>query len=99
VKKSLISCAYYIYLVLVDLELVLCRPTFSCCCACKDHDEDITCSDTTILANFDSKVKQFFVMIVCDSFDELMLHHDVCSLTLSKIHTWTKKSIKHTWKA
>ena len=38
-------------------------------------DEDITCSDITILATFDSQVKQFFIMIVFDTFDELMLHH------------------------
>jgi hypothetical protein len=38
-------------------------------------------------------------MIVFDSFDELMLRHDVCSLSFSEIHTWIKKSIKHTWKA
>jgi hypothetical protein len=45
---------------------------------------------------FDSKVKQLFVMIVFDTFDELMLHHDVCSLSFSEIHTWIKKSIGHT---
>jgi hypothetical protein len=36
-NKSLMSCAYCIYLVLVDLEFVLCRSTYSSCCACKDH--------------------------------------------------------------
>jgi hypothetical protein len=59
-------------------------------------DEDITCSDTTTLATFDSKVKQFFVMIVFDSFDELMLRLNVCSFSFLEIHTWIKKSIKHT---
>jgi hypothetical protein len=48
------------------------------------------------LAIFYLKVKQFFVMIVFDIFDELVLHHDVCSLSFSEIHTWIKKSIKHT---
>ena len=38
-------------------------------------------------------------MIVFDTFDELMLHHDVCSLSFSEIHTWIKKSVKDTWKA
>jgi hypothetical protein len=28
--------------------------------------------------------------------DELMLRHDVCSLSISEIHTWIKKSIEHT---
>src|SRR6185436_16213677 len=57
------------------------------------------CSDTTTLLTFDSKVNQFFVMIVFDRFDELMLRHDVCSLSFSEIHTWIKKSARHTWKA
>jgi hypothetical protein len=38
-------------------------------------------------------------MIVFDIFDELMLRHDVCSLSFLEIHTWIKMSIKHTWKA
>jgi hypothetical protein len=37
VNKFLISCAYCIYLVLVDLEFILCRSTYWSCCACKDH--------------------------------------------------------------
>ena len=64
-----------------------------------ENDEDITCSDTTTLATFDSQVKQSFTMIVFDTFDELMLHHDVCSLSFLEIHTWIKKSVKDTWKA
>jgi hypothetical protein len=36
-NKSLVSCAYCIYLVLVDLEFILCRSMYSNCCACKDH--------------------------------------------------------------
>jgi hypothetical protein len=36
-NKSLVSCAYCIYLVLIDLEFVLYRSTYSSCCACKDH--------------------------------------------------------------
>jgi hypothetical protein len=38
-------------------------------------------------------------MIVFDTFDELMLRHDVCSLSFFEIHTWIKKSIKHMRKA
>jgi hypothetical protein len=37
INKSLVSCAYCIYLVLIDLEFVLCRYTYLSCCACKDH--------------------------------------------------------------
>jgi hypothetical protein len=36
-NKSLVSFAYCIYLVLVDLEFILCRSTCSSCCPCKDH--------------------------------------------------------------
>jgi hypothetical protein len=36
-NKSLVSCAYCIYLVFVDLEFVLRRSMYSSCCACKDH--------------------------------------------------------------
>ena len=64
-----------------------------------ENNEDITYPNTTTLATFDSQVKQSFTMIVFDTFDELMLHHDVCSLSFSEIHTWIKKSVKDTWKA
>jgi len=64
-----------------------------------ENDEDITFSDTTTLETLDSKVKSFFIMIVFDTFDELMLRHDVRSLSFLEIHTWIKKIIEHTWKA
>jgi hypothetical protein len=48
----------------------------------------------TILVTFDSKVKRFFIMNICDRFDELMLYHDVCSILFSEVLTWIKKSIK-----
>jgi hypothetical protein len=32
-NKSLVSCTYCIYLVLVDLEFVLCQSTYLSCCA------------------------------------------------------------------
>jgi len=64
-----------------------------------NFDEDITFSDTTTLETLDSKVKSYFIMIVFDTFDELMLRHDVHSLSFLEIHTWIKKIIEHTWKA
>ena len=64
-----------------------------------NFDEDITFSDTTTLETLDSKVKSFFIMIVFDTFDELMLRHDVCLLSFLEIGKWIKKSTKHTWKA
>ena len=45
------------------------------------------------------KVNQSYIMIILATFDELMLRHDVCSLSFSEIHTWIKKSARHTWKA
>jgi hypothetical protein len=36
-NKSLVSCAYFFHLILVDLEFILCRSTCSSYCACKDH--------------------------------------------------------------
>jgi hypothetical protein len=36
-NKSLVFCAYCIYLVLVNLKFILCRSTYLSCCACKDH--------------------------------------------------------------
>jgi hypothetical protein len=36
-NKSPVSCDYCIYLVLIDLEFVLCRSMYSSCCAWKDH--------------------------------------------------------------
>jgi hypothetical protein len=36
-NKSVVSCDYCIYLVLIDLEFVLYRSTYSSCYACKDH--------------------------------------------------------------
>jgi hypothetical protein len=54
--------------------------------------------DITTLEIFDSKVKSFFIIIVFDKFDELMLRHDVFSLLFLEIHTWIKNYIKHTWK-
>jgi hypothetical protein len=50
-------------------------------------DEDITGSNTTILTSFDSKVNQFHIIILFNTFDELLLQHDVCSLSFSVIRT------------
>ena len=60
-----------------------------------ENDRDITCLDTTTLETFDSKVNPFFIIIVFDSFDELMLHHDVCLLSFFRNTCMDKKSTKH----
>ena len=58
-------------------------------------DEDITSLDMTILMACKQKVNQSYIMIIVATFDELMLRHDVCSLSFSEIHTWIKKSARH----
>jgi hypothetical protein len=63
------------------------------------HDEDITSSDMTILVTFDSKVKRFFIMSICDTFQELMRHHDACSISFPEVLTWINESIECLWKA
>jgi hypothetical protein len=65
----------------------------------EEDDENIASSDMTILVTSDSKVKWFFIMSICNTFDELMLHHDVCSISFSEVLTWIKESIECLWKA
>jgi hypothetical protein len=62
-------------------------------------DEDITVSDMTKIACFYYKVNRFLIIIVSNTFDELLLHYDVCWLSFSRILTWIKKGAQHTWKA
>jgi hypothetical protein len=61
-------------------------------------DENITSSDMTTVMAFKPKVNLSYIMIIFAKFDELMMCHDVCSLSFSEIHTRIKNSIKHTWK-
>jgi hypothetical protein len=42
------------------------------------HDDDITNMDTPTLVAYDSKVKLFFSIIIFNTYDEWMLHHDIC---------------------
>jgi hypothetical protein len=62
-------------------------------------DEDITVSDMTTIACFYYKVNRFLNIIVSNTFDELLLHYDVCWLSFSEILTWIKKGAQHKWKA
>lgn len=34
-------------------------------------------------------------MSIFATFNGLMMGHDVCSISFSEIHRWTKKSVKH----
>jgi hypothetical protein len=42
------------------------------------NDEDITNMDTPIVVVYNSKVKLFFSIIIFNTCDEWMLHHDMC---------------------
>jgi hypothetical protein len=64
-----------------------------------ENDENITISDMTMLIAFKPKANLSYIMIIFAKFDELMMCHDICSLSLSEIHTWIKKSTKHIRKA
>jgi hypothetical protein len=68
-------------------------------CVNKVCDEDITVSDMTTIAYFYYKVNRFLIIIVSNTFDELLLHYDVCWLSFSEILTWIKKGAQHTCKA
>ena len=46
------------------------------------------------ITTFDSQVKQSFTMIVFDTFDELMLLHDVYSLSFSEYIYGSKRVLK-----
>jgi hypothetical protein len=59
------------------------------------HDQDITSSDMTILVTFDSKVKRFFVMSICNTFDKLILNHNICLISFSEVLTWIKENIEY----
>jgi hypothetical protein len=47
--------------------------------------EDITSLDMTLFVTFDSEVKRFFIMCIFNTFDQLILHHDVCSISFAKV--------------
>jgi hypothetical protein len=46
-----------------------------------ENDEDITNMDTPIVLAYNSKVKLFFSIIIFNTCDEWMLHHDMCSMS------------------
>jgi hypothetical protein len=61
-------------------------------------DEDITNIDTPTEVAYDSKVKLFFSIIIFNTCDEWMLHHDMCSMSFTEILTWIKEGVDHAWK-
>jgi hypothetical protein len=45
------------------------------------------------------KVQPFYMRLIIGAFDELMLHHDVCSFSFSELLTWIKGRFDCIWKA
>jgi hypothetical protein len=61
-------------------------------------DEDITNMDTPTVVAYNSKVKLFFSIIIINTCDEWMLHHDMCSMSFTEAVTWIKEGVDHAWK-
>jgi hypothetical protein len=61
-------------------------------------DEDITNIDTPSVVAYDSKVKLFFSIIIFNTCDEWILHHDIYSMSFIKVLTWIKEGVYHAWK-
>ena len=55
------------------------------CCQEGENDEDIIGSNMTMPTTSIPKVQPFYMRLIIDAFDELMLHHDVCSFSFSEL--------------
>jgi hypothetical protein len=62
-------------------------------------DEDIISSKMTMPTTSIPKVQPFYMRLIIDAFDELMLHHDVCSFSFSELLTWINGRFDCIWKA
>jgi hypothetical protein len=47
---------------------------------------------------YDLKVKLFFSIIIFNTCDECMLHHDMYSVSFTELLTWIQKGVDHAWK-
>jgi hypothetical protein len=63
-NKYLVSCAYCIYLVLIDLEFVLCRSIYLNCCAFKDHLEKSSSTIMQLLIQSSSAVSSLILNFI-----------------------------------
>jgi hypothetical protein len=63
------------------------------------NDEDIIVSKMTMPTTSIPKVQPFYMRLIIDAFDELMLHHDVCSFSFSELLTWIQARFDCIWKA
>jgi hypothetical protein len=48
---------------------------------------DITNMDTPTVVAYNSKVKLFFSIIIFNTCDEWTMHHDMCSMSFTKVLT------------
>ena len=71
-----------------------CPPTMvkprTVCCQEGENDEDIIGSDMTMLTTCKPKVQPFYMRLIIDTFDELVLHHKMCMFSFSELLTWIK---------
>jgi hypothetical protein len=51
--------------------------------------------DTPSVVTYDSKVKLFFSIIIFNTCDQWTLHHDMCSMSCTKVLTWIKECVDH----
>jgi hypothetical protein len=64
----------------------------------EENDEDITNMDTLTVVAYDSKMKLFLSIIIFNTCDEWTLHHDMCSMSFTKVLSWIKEGMDHAWK-
>ena len=53
-------------------------------------DEDIIGSNMTMPTTSILKVQPFYMRLIIDAFDELVLHHKMCIFSFSELLTWIK---------
>jgi hypothetical protein len=75
----------------MSLWYVRCKP-------CTYLDEDIIGSNMIILTTSKLKVQPFYMRLIIDTFDELVLHHKVCIFSFSELLTWMKRRFNCIWK-
>ena len=62
-------------------------------------DEDIIGSNMTMPTTSILKVQPFYMRLIIDAFDELVLHHKMCIFLFPELLTWIKGRFDCIWKA
>jgi hypothetical protein len=55
--------------------------------------------NTPTVVTYGLNMKLFFSIIIFNTCDEWMLHHDIYSMSFTQVLTWIKKDVDHAWKA